>query len=307
MTDEKQLAKTDVALVGAGGKGALYEVVIDDEDSDDEEDESRDPAVLQSALIYSLAGLNISTSSISTLDSDDEYDSDDDASLSGALDTRDRHFDRTRDRLSSFTSDDASKPDTFHSDAVNGLVDALRADDNEDFDSAKLEFMGLRLANNASDGAMRRAIAVAFVRRAAELLGPEHGALEPTKAAERAITAKKGAPRFIGDVAVGGEAVAQQVEFGLALQRALLGVRDLGSARAGALLAALLQQFYGLDVLDEEGIVAWWADKRAGETEEMQRLKEKCRVLVEWLENADEEESDEEDESEEEEDEDESD
>jgi translation initiation factor eIF-2B subunit epsilon len=299
LTDEKQLAKTDISLVGQCGKGALYEVVIDNEDSDDEEEENRDPAILQSSLIYSLEGLNISTSSISTLASDDDYDSDDDASLSGSLHAGDHHFDRTRDRLSSFTSDDASKPDTFHSDAVNGLVDALRADDNEDFDSAKLEFMGLRLANNASDSAMRRAIAVAFVRRAAELLTPELGGLEPTKAAEKAITSKKGAPRFIRDVAVGGEDVAQQVEFGLALQKGLLGVRDLESGRAGALLAAMLQQFYSLDVLEVDGIVAWWADKRAGETEEMNTLKEKCRVLVEWLENADEEESDDDEESEE--------
>lgn len=305
LTDERQPAKTDVSLVGQGGKGALYEVVADDVDSDDEDEEYRDPAILQSSLIYSLAGLNISTSSISTLASDDEYDSDDDASMAGSLHAGD--FDRTRDRLSSFTSDDASKPDTFHSDAVNGLVDALRADDNEDFDSAKLEFMGLRLANNASDSAMRRAIAVAFVRRAAELLKPELGGLEPTKAAEKAITAKKGAPRFIKDVGVGGEDVAQQVEFGLALQKALLGVRDLEAGRAGALLAAMLQQFYSLDVLEEDGIVAWWADKRAGETDEMNKLKEKCRVLVEWLENADEEESDDDDDEEESDDEDESD
>lgn len=303
LTDDKQLAKTDASLVGKDGKGAQYEVILDEEESDDEEGDNRDPAILQSSLIYSLEGLNISTSSISTLASSAAYDSDDDDDFTGgSLHGGDFSRGGARDRLSSFTSDDASKPDSFHSDAVNGLVDALRADDNEDFDSAKLEFMGLRLANNASDSAMRRAIAVAFVRRAAELLKPDQGGLEPTRAAEAALTAKKGAVKFIKEVAVGGDEVAQQVEFGLALQRALLGVRDLEAAKAGALLAAMLQQFYSLDVLEEDGILAWWADKRAGESEEMEKVKEKCRVLVEWLENADEEESEEEeDESEEEE------
>ena len=294
LTDDKRAAETDVSLVGKGGKGASYEVVHDEEESDDEEGEERDPAILQSSLIYSLEGLNLSSSSISTLASDDDYASDDDVSMAGSLQTSESG--RTRDRLSSFASDDASKPESFHNDAVHGLVDALRADDSDDFDSAKLEFMGLRLANNASDSAMRRAIAVAFVRRAAELLTPAQGALEPTKAAGEALTSKRGAVKFVKEVGVGGEEVAQQAEFALAMQRALLGVRDLEAARAGALLAALLQQLYSLDVLEEEGILAWWADKRAAEGESMNTLKEKCRVLVEWLENADEEGSSEEEE-----------
>ncbi|KAH6844842.1 nucleotide-diphospho-sugar transferase [Chaetomium sp. MPI-CAGE-AT-0009] len=298
LTDSNQLADTDVSLVGKGGKGAPYTVIADEEDSDDEDGADRDPAVLQSSLIYSLEGLNLSTSSISTLASDDEYDSDDDISLAGSLHAG--NSGHARDRLSSFASDDAAKPDGFHNDAVHGLVDALRADDSDDFDGAKLEFMGLRLANNASDGAMRRAIAVAFVRRAAELLAPEHGALEPTKAAAEALTSKKGAVKFVKEVGVGGEGVAQQAEFALALQKALGAVKGLEPGRSGALLAALLQQLYSLDVLEEEGILAWWADKRAAENEGMAALREKCRVLVEWLENADEEESSEEEDDEDE-------
>ncbi|GAB1317242.1 translation initiation factor eIF-2B epsilon subunit, GEF [Madurella fahalii] len=296
LADDRQMAKTDTSLVGPGGKGAFYEAIADEEDSDEEEDGERDPAILQSSLIYSLEGLNLSTSSISTLASDD-YDSGDELSLAGSLHAGD--FGQSRERPSSFASDDTSHRDAFHGDAVHGLVDALRADDNEDFDSAKLEFMGLRLANNASDSSMRRAIAVAFVRRAAELLDSQHGGLEPTKAAEKALTAKNGAVKFIKEVGVGGDEVAQQAEFALALQKALLGVRELEATRAGALLAALLQQLYNLDVLEEDGILAWWGDKRASTSEEMNIVKEKCRVLVEWLENADEEESDDDDDEEE--------
>ncbi|KAK4124145.1 nucleotide-diphospho-sugar transferase [Parathielavia appendiculata] len=310
LTDDGQLAPTDTSLVGPGGTGALYEVAADEEESDDEDGANRDPAILQSSLIYSLEGLNISTSSISTLASEqDDYDTDNDnISLAGSVQAGDYFGSHARDRLSSFASDEsASKPDgDFHNDAVNGLVDALRADDSTDFDSAKLEFMGLRLANNASDSAMRRAIAVAFVRRAAELMRPEHGGLELTKAVAEALTSKHGAVKFIKEVGVGGDGVAQQAEFALAVQRALLGeLKELEVGRAGALLAALLQQLYNRDVLEEEGILAWWADKRVGEGEKMDALREKCRVLVEWLENADEEESSEEEEEDNEHDEDE--
>ncbi|KAK3941186.1 translation initiation factor eif-2b epsilon subunit [Diplogelasinospora grovesii] len=294
LTHDGEPAKTDVSLVGEKGQGAFYEEAVDEDDEDADE---TDPSVLQKSLLYSLDGLNLSSSSISTLASHDSMDSDDIdsqiTSLQGAGDVT-----PVRSRLSSFASDDgaaaAIKSDAFHGDAVHGLLDALRADDNGDFDSAKLEFMGLRLANNASDSSMRRAIAVAFARRAAELLTPEHGGLEPTKAAEQAFSSKKGAVKFIKEVGVGAEKADNQAEFALALQKALLGVKSLENARAGALLAAMLQKLYSLDVLEEDGIIAWWEDKRASGSDSMDKIKEKCRVLVEWLENADEEDSEEE-------------
>ncbi|TDZ28563.1 putative translation initiation factor eIF-2B subunit epsilon [Colletotrichum spinosum] len=267
----------DVSVVGASGKGARY---VDPEAEDGDEE---DPSTLQRSLIYSLAHLNLSTSSVSTLASD-FYDDDSDAgsALTPFSDSRNRH--------DSFVSDDSSGKSGFHHDAVHGLLDALRAD-SSDFDSAKLEFMGLRLANDASDVAMRKAVAVAFGRRAAELLDAEHGALEPAKAAETTFASKKGAAKFVSEVGVGGSE-EEQVEFVLALQRALLGAKSLEHSRAGVLLVAILQQLYNLDVLEEEGIIAWWEDARAEEDEGMGALKEKCRVLVEWLENAEEEDDD---------------
>ncbi|KAF9873458.1 eIF4-gamma/eIF5/eIF2-epsilon [Colletotrichum karsti] len=270
----------DKALVGAAGKGARY-VDPEAEDADDE-----DPSTLQRSLIYNLAHLNLSTSSVSTLSSDVDDSDDDDVN----------HFaDRTR--ADSFVSDDSAGRSGFHHDAVHGLLDALRADSG-DFDSAKLEFMGLRLANDASDVSMRKAVAVAFSRRASELLDPEHGALEPAKAADRAFSSKKGASKFVKEVGVGGDEgdnEAEQVEFVLALQRALLGARGGDPARAGLLLAATLQKLYNIDVLEEEGITAWWEDARAEEGEGMGVVKEKCRVLIEWLEDAEEEEESDED------------
>ncbi|KAB5542656.1 translation initiation factor eif-2b epsilon subunit-like protein [Coniochaeta sp. 2T2.1] len=290
-TRDGKLANNDSELLGAHGRGGLY-TESDDLDSDEEEDED-DPSTLQKSLIYSLAGLNVSSSSVSTLSSSgtDESEIEDAvARLEEADPTTTAPGSATRMRLSSLAlSDDSSSGRTgaFHGDAVTGLLDSLRADDTTDFDGAKLEFMGLRLANDASDSAMRRAIAVAFARRAAELLAT----LSPTKAAENALLSKDGAIKFVREVGVGG-GKAEQVELELALQKtlvALVGAKNLEPAKAGVLLAALLLQLYNKDVLEEDGILAWWQDKRAAEGESLAAVREKCRDLVEWLENADEE------------------
>lgn len=261
---------SDAAIVGANGVGAAF----CDPEIDTLEDD--DPARLQQSLIYSMAGFNVSTSSISTLASE-VYSSDGSEPAFG--DTPDES---SADQLS------------FHADAVHGLLDALRAESG-DFDSAKLEFMGLRLANNASDDMMRRAVATAFARRAAELLTSEHGGpLEPSKAAEAALTARGGAVKFVDEVGVGG-GETEQMEFILAMQTALGEVVTGGgidAGKAGTVLAALMQQLYSLDVLEEDGILEWWEDERAVEGDGMAALKDKCRVLVEWLENAEEEDED---------------
>jgi translation initiation factor eIF-2B subunit epsilon len=278
---DEQTLNTDHGLVGSDGKGARYSEAADEEEGDADEE---DASALQKNLIYSLEGVNISVSSISSLGSHESEDSDDEGGSQGtSLQHGDSEYHRSR--LSSFASDDsATKSGAFHSDAVHGLLDALRADDTSDFDSAKLEFMGLRLANDASDHAMRRAVAVAFARRAAELV-LESG-LEPAKAADKALNAKRGATKFIREVGVGG-GETEQAEFALALQKGLLGVAALGPPKAGTLLSAMLQQLYSQDAMEEEGIMAWWADKRSAEGESMGAARERCRVLVEWLENAD--------------------
>ncbi|KLP01187.1 Uncharacterized protein Y057_1407 [Fusarium fujikuroi] len=120
---------------------------------------------------------------------------------------------------------------------------------------------------------------------------PEHGNLEPSKAAEQALRARKGATKFINEVGIGGDDdnEAEQVEFIIALQKALTRSQGPEQPRVGTLLAAMLQQLYALDILEEEGILSWWGNDRAVEDETMALLKEKCRVLVEWLENAEEE------------------
>ncbi|CAK7266381.1 translation initiation factor eIF-2B epsilon subunit, GEF [Sporothrix epigloea] len=359
-------AVDDIAIVGPSGKGAAYVHAAhsDEEDEDDEESDAISAESLQRSLVYSTTHLNLSTSSISSFGSDDDFDSDSDAVLddqdaegaaskSKYLSADAAGSDRgQRPRLPSFASLDGTRFSTsdglsghfgtsgaggaagpfgadgvsivsssFHTDAVNGLLDALRDESSGDFESARLEFMGLRLSTDASDGAVRRAVAASFARRACELAAPvgtsgdQGQGLDASKAAERAVKSKTGAARFVRDVGVGNGTADEQVGFVLALQRTLVGMRireekETGSATEGlaapgTLLAALLQQLYDSDVLDEDGILAWWADGRAAEggsgvsgDSSMAGARERCRVLVEWLETASEDDSDEDDDDE---------
>ncbi|KUI72299.1 putative translation initiation factor eIF-2B subunit epsilon [Cytospora mali] len=278
LSHDRKLVPNDTKLLGPKGKGAIFKY----EEEEDEIDPA-DPSQLQKTLIYSVEKFNISTSSVSTLSSDIESDSEDDEPALAADPIQ-------RSRLSSFASDDSgsgSSKASFHKEAVNGLLDALRGD-VDDFDSAKLEFMGLRLSQDASDTSVRRAVASAFVRRAAELLTPSYGGpLEPPKAAERAIASKKGTAKFLREVGVGSGSRAEQVEFVLAVQKALVGHSEVETPRAGTLLAAMLQHMYNNDVVEEDGILAWWADKRAAEGESMSAVKGRCKVLVDWLQEDD--------------------
>ncbi|KAK0384350.1 hypothetical protein NLU13_8437 [Sarocladium strictum] len=273
LTNDGKPASKDATLLGANTNASQF---TDPEDEDLEDD---DPTTLQKSLIYSTAHLNFSTSSVSTLSSDilseDEGEQDEALDLSAHISSED------------LTSNDAS----FHKDAVHGLQEELRHPTG-DFDSAKLEFMGLRLSHNASDSMMRRAVATAFAHRAAELLE----SFEPSKAADKALTSVPGATKFVDEVGVGG-GETEQIEFILDLQRALRTAPAPADQqpRLGTLLAALLQQLYALDILEEDGILGWWEDDRGLEGDGMEQLREKCKVLVEWLENAEEEEDSDED------------
>ncbi|KAI0097534.1 eIF4-gamma/eIF5/eIF2-epsilon [Nemania sp. FL0031] len=271
-------------VVGTQGKGALFQYPEEDDAGDEE------LARLENSLIYSLDKFDLDNSSVSSFGSDDFAD--DHSEAASATPSQPT----TRSRLSSFASDDSGAPNfsSFHADAVHGLMEVLRGSVG-DFDSEKLEFTSLRLANNASDVAMRKAVATAFVRRAVELMNAESSSLDAVKAAKEALTSRAGASAFVADVGVGGDSVSEQLEFALAVQRACVSsAKIIEAGKAGNLLAAMLQQMYDLDILEEEGLLAWWEDPRGKEGEVTLAVRAKCQALIEWLENA-EEESDEDD------------
>ncbi|CAG8979026.1 hypothetical protein HYALB_00012708 [Hymenoscyphus albidus] len=272
---------SEPSLVGAEGQGYLFE--DEDEFSDDEE------AAFHSTLIYSTAHLNISSESISTLSSE----------VSEPPPTN------SRSRLSSFAgsiSDDGeggTSNEGFHHDAVDGLLTALKENSSlEDGESSKLEFTGLRLAHDATDHQIRRAIAVAFSKRICQLV--DEGT-DVSKACVKTFGVT-GAERFLKTVAVSGNAEADQVDFLACLEK------DLGHrAKGDAVLAGICQRLYQMDVVEEEAVLRWWEEgggeegskgeneKKEGEGEVM-NVRGKTGVFIEWLEKAEEE--SEEDESE---------
>ncbi|KAL3426263.1 translation initiation factor eif-2b epsilon [Phlyctema vagabunda] len=263
---------TDTSIVGSGGEGYAFE---DDEELEEES------GVFHSSLIYSTAHLNISSESISTVSS----------SISGGSDIV------PRSRLSSFAgsiSEDeqgGSNNENFHHDAVAGLLDTLK--ESGDFDSAKLEFMGLRLSNDATDHQIRRAIAVAFTKRISQLV--ENEKLEASKAASQAF-GLHGAEKFLKEVAIGlDKKEDDQVDFIRALQK------DLVHRNNGALiLAAISQKLYEMEVLEEEAYLKWWEEAEElgdAEDEELKKVRGKTGVFINWLEEAEEEGSSDEDDS----------
>jgi translation initiation factor eIF-2B subunit epsilon len=258
--EEGQAVPSEPEIVGEGGEG--YEFHDEDEDNDE-------ISALQSNLIYSTAHLNISSESISTFSSETSEPSI-----------------KERSRTTSFTgsvaSDDDpnSTNDAFHHDAVAGLYDALK--ESGDIDAAKLEFMGLRLSNNASDHQIRRAIATAFAKRIVQLI--ESDKLDAPRAATQAF-GLSGAKKFLDEVAIGLEHREEdQVDFLVCLQK------DLAHRLSGAIvLAAVCQRLYQIEVLEGEAYLQWWAEAEAmGEKESkvMRKVREKTKVFIDWLEEA---------------------
>jgi translation initiation factor eIF-2B subunit epsilon len=269
---EAQTVPSESEIVGEGGEG--YE--FHDEDEEDDE-----VAAFQSSLVYSTAHLNISSESISTFSSETSEPADEDVENKRA---------RTTSFTSSVTSDDDpnSSNESFHHDAVAGLYDALK--ESGDIDAAKLEFMGLRLSNNASDHQIRRAIATAFAKHIAQLV--ENEKLDAPKAASEAF-GLSGAKKFLEEVAVGLEKREEdQVDFLSCLQK------DLAHRWSGAtVLAAVCQRLYQIEVLEEEAYLKWWEDAEAlgdRESKEMKKVREKTKVFIDWLQEAEAESSSEE-------------
>jgi translation initiation factor eIF-2B subunit epsilon len=269
LDDSGSSLPTDPTIVGRSGTGAAFV------DPSFEDLDSRDPAHLQRSLIYSIANFSISEPSVSSVFGGSTEDSDDE-------DTHRLPGTSGRGRHDSFMSEGSFAAD-FVLDASQGLLEALR-DDTGDFEAAKMEFQGLRFGSDASEADIRRAVAVAFARRTAELLTE---GLVPNKAAEETLKNIRGVPKFISEVAIAGDGDDVQAEFALALQKALVAIKGLEVSRAGVLLQAMLQQLYGLEVVEEGGILGWWNDERSQAGGGMEDTRAKCQALVNWLEQDD--------------------
>ncbi|KAL9094394.1 MAG: hypothetical protein Q9165_003244 [Trypethelium subeluteriae] len=259
-TDEHPKPASDTKVVGGGGEGYGY---AEDEDEYDAQD------LVTSSLIYSSTALATSTDSISTLN---DEDSDDGMSQ-------------------------ASGADTFQHDASNSILDSMQKGDK--WEDIQVELMALRLSTNASDYQVRKAIAVAFMKRIEQLI--EESGLSLKSAVESTLQENKGLiQRNLGDADKSGK--TDQVDLLLLMQADLVHRRD-----GDKILVFVCTELYKADILEKEAFEQWWGDVKSSADESMRKVRERTRQFMDVLEEEEEEEEEEdssEDEEEESEDED---
>jgi translation initiation factor eIF-2B subunit epsilon len=61
-----------------------------------------------------------------------------------------------------------------------------------------------------------------------------------------------------------------------------------------AVLLSAATKLTELDSVEEDGILQWWEDERSSESEDLSKVREKTRALVEFLQQESEDESEEE-------------
>ncbi|KAH0538524.1 hypothetical protein FGG08_004911 [Glutinoglossum americanum] len=253
--EESKAVSSDAAIVGEGGEG--YEFKESDAEDDDEPKTIPSPSHL-----YSLPNLALSSSSVSTFSSD----------------VSSEHIHHSKSgSFATIVSKDGQDDGDFHHDAASSVFDSFQRGDASDV--VQLELMGLRMSSNANYHQVRRAVVAAFMKRIQQLVdtqskGTSEAVSEVLKKYQELVK------RMIFDYEK--EAKDDQVDLLLLVQRDAVN-REKG----GSILLFTAKELYELDVVEEEGILQWWGDERAGEGE-LERVKGQVRQFVEWLENAEE-------------------
>lgn len=147
------------------------------------------------------------------------------------------------------------------------------------------------MSTNASDHQVRRAVAVAFIKRLAQLV--TSGASLKDAVHQVFVKHSELIERCIFDKA--NSSKTDQVDFMLMLQSEL-SHRERGDT----MLLSVATKLIEMDLVEEEGMMQWWGDSKAVEGEDMKKVRAKTQELIDFLEQSDEESDEDEDESEEE-------
>lgn len=249
-------AHADPMVVGQSGEGFLL-------DADDEEEDD----LVEGLVAEDIWNLTITDESVSTIGSDSEAEE---------SDVGEHHRRSSRsDSFASIGSDESGDTSSkkraaldFHHEAVASIVDALQRD--QDADNIQLELQALKLSSNAEDKQVRRAIAVAFMKRIAALV--EEGS-SPKDAVNSVISPKKVLIQraVVADV----ERFDEQAEFLLFVQS------DLVHRAQGSKI--LLNAAYALsteDLVEAEGFEMWWEDERSTASEGLREVRKETEPLV---------------------------
>ncbi|KAF1848593.1 translation initiation factor eIF-2B subunit epsilon [Cucurbitaria berberidis CBS 394.84] len=250
----------DPTIVGQKGDGFEFQ------DSDEEDEDELVDGLISAGPMY-----NLSNESISTLNSDSEAD-----------DFEIRHDRSATSSFLSVGSADSQHAANFDHDASASIYDSLV--EGHESANIQLELTALRMSTNASDHQVRRAVVTSFVKRITQLI--KSG--EPVKNAVTQVLSqhKELIDRAIFDKNASNK--ADQVDLMLLLQ-ADLGHKDNGEN----ILLSAATKLVELDAVEEDGMLQWWEDERSVENEEMTRVREKTKGLIDFLQQESEEESEE--------------
>lgn len=264
--DRKGISTSDVAVVGKGGEGYRY--------ASDSEDETSDTSSTTSAhLVYHRLTRSYSVSSISTLNS-----SDSDSFLQREISSR-------RGSFRSDPSEDVAQNRDFHIEATSSILDGLIKGDATDV--IQLELLSDRMRTNASDHMVRHAIVAAFMKRIFSLIegDPNTGAGTGAGEAVKLVFGKY--KELVERMSISDKAKeekADQVDFLVLVQK-----DAVGKSKGESVMLFVAKELWELDIVEEEGVLQWWADGRSAEGE-MGRVRGLTEQFVVWLKQAEEEE-----------------
>ncbi|BFZ60833.1 translation initiation factor eIF-2B epsilon subunit, GEF [Saitoella coloradoensis] len=259
--DDDEEISSDPRVVGTDGEGYAYE-----EAESDMEDEDEAGNVEASRLVYNMQHLNLSDTSVSSIaSSEDEY-------TPGPGQRR-----LSTATTMSATSDASEEHTDYYKEAQASLDRAF--EDDHPVDIAALEINTLRMAANVSYHEVRASIINAFLG----LMLKKVQAGVPVQKAVQDVIVRWAS--LLGRMTSGQ---ADQVDVILSLQSMCAKKPDLTRFWTFA-----LRYLYDEDVLDEDGILAWFANPQSKGSEaiaEMGKLREAAVRFVQYLVEASEEE-----------------
>jgi translation initiation factor eIF-2B subunit epsilon len=237
--------------------------------------------------VFNLSALSVSLESISTLNTSSIVDSDpEEPSLQ-------KYTHHRTPSSASFLSDvsedgpagnsqtddplrDIGGKHHFHQEAASSLYDSLQRGD--DSANMQLELNALRLSTNASEHAVRRAVAAAFGRYIVKLADPAGAHAMSIKAAVDTTLSRH--VNLLSRIVFDSHFPQKddQVDLLLVFQA------DLAKRRDGdSVLLHLANELVRLDIVEADGIEQWWTSEKSGEEGDMARVRVKTKQLVEFL------------------------
>lgn len=269
--DEIVRGENDPKVVGSNGEGFEY--------ADSEEEEDEEAPGIGPAALYNLSNVSLSSESISTLNSEEEWSEGGDHHARGS-------------RSSSFisiASDDSTggkQAVDFHHDAATSVFDSLVKGDESA--NIQLELTALRMAADASPHQIRRAVVAAFMKRIATLMENGQSAAQAVKATiplHQTLLERTMYDR--------GEQHAEkvdQVDFLILMQTDLCHRKD-----GEKIMLMASNELVMEDVMEAEGFEQWYEDERSSTGEDMVRIRGAMKPFMDALDADEESESEEDD------------